>query len=423
MKCTIGALASVLRNPVVLALAAAAAAPAVVAGQAANAGQPQVAVVQVESKAKRLHYLATAQIWTDPGELTPQALLAGPPLADGSGVEAALDGRPFPCTFARPGKSMGGATLKFACTTATGSTIRVKYSDQSKKSNREIFAAVAASRLLWALGFKTYPVYPLSLECKDCPEDPVSGNGPRAQRSYLAIYQPLFADPVMVDRSEQDQGWRWGELNMAIDSLPAGELRSRQRQHFDALVLVGVLLQHGDRKPEQQRLSCRGQLNLQAGSVRPLESENDEAGGVSVFIENPGGTACDAPAVAMQDVGATFGGAGKRTSGSTAKMNLKEWVAKPVFQSKGEPGKVSECRGELTVSMAAGEGSMGNPRIGEAGRLFLVDRLRRLTDEHLRAIFTAARVDKITDESAPVDAWIAAFKDKVRQIEQRTCAP
>jgi len=125
----------------------------------------------------------------------------------------------------------------------------------------------------------------------------------------------------------------------------------------------------------------------------------------------------------MQDVGATFGGAGKRTNGSTAKMNLKEWVAKPVFQSKGEPGKVSECRGELTVSMAAGEGSMGNPRIGEAGRLFLVDRLRRLTDDHLRAIFKAARVDQITEDHTAIDAWVEAFKDKVRQIGERTCAP
>ena len=76
--------------------------------------------------------------------------------------------------------------------------------------------------------------------------------------------------------------------------------------------------------------------------------------------------------------------------------------------------------------MAAGEGSMGNPRIGEAGRRFLVDRLRRLTDAHLRAIFTAARVQQITRRRrsrAPVDGWIAAFKDKVRQIEERTCAP
>ena len=117
-------------------------------------------------------------------------------------------------------------------------------------------------------------------------------------------------------------------------------------------------------------------------------------------------------------------------------MNLKSWAARPVFNpaSKAESGAVSECRGQLTVSMAAGEGSLGNPRIGEAGRLFLLDRLQRLTDDHLRAIFTAARVEQMTDDHSwrdpesetvytGVDAWIAAFKHKVRQIEERTCAP
>ena len=91
---------------VTLALAMATATPAVVAAQSASAGQPQVAFVQVD-KAKRLQYLATARIWTDPGDLTPAALLAGPPLTDGSGVEAALKGTPFPCTFAQPGKDDG----------------------------------------------------------------------------------------------------------------------------------------------------------------------------------------------------------------------------------------------------------------------------------------------------------------------------
>ena len=84
--------------------------------------------------------------------------------------------------------------------------------------------------------------------------------------------------------------------------------------------------------------------------------------------------------------------------------------------------------------MAAGADSLANPRIGEAGRLFLLDRLRRLTDEHLRAIFTAARVEKMTDDHSwrdpenataytGIDAWIAAAKYKVRQIDERTCAP
>jgi hypothetical protein len=402
---------------VALALTTATATPAVVAAQSAKADQPQVAFVQVD-KAKRLQYLAAATIWTDPGDLTPAALLAGPPLNDGSGVEAALKRSPFPCTFAVPGKTMGGATKKFACTTSSGKAIRVKYTEPSKTSNREVFATVAASRLLWALGFTSHPVYPIALDCLDCPDDPTEGTGKKEKRSYLATYSPMFTDPALVDEDEPDQGWKFGEIDTAISALPAGELRSRQRQHFDALQLLGVLLQHGDRKPEQQRLSCRGALKLDAGSIHQTD-------GGSALVENPGATACAAPAVSMQDLGATFGGAGKRTKGSTAKMNLDEWADKQVFK-KSDPGQ--ECHGDLTVSMAAGDGSLGDPRIGEAGRKFLADRLRRLTDDHLKAIFGAARVHLMTkDDDDPrgstVEGWVAAFKDKVRQIETRTCAP
>jgi len=107
-------------------------------------------------------------------------------------------------------------------------------------------------------------------------------------------------------------------------------------------------------------------------------------------------------------------------------------VCRPV--AKANPGEPSECRGQLIVSMAAGEGSLGNPRIGEAGRLFLVDQLHRLTDDHLRAIFTPARVEQMGEEHqwrdpdsgmlyTGTEAWIAAFKYKVRQIENRTCTP
>ena len=409
------------------------AAPRVGARQVTAPERPAVAFVRVESPAKRLRYLATAQIWEDPGDLTPADLRTGPPLRDGSGVADALDGRPLPCTFAEPGKTMGGNTLKFVCTTVTGQKIRVKYTDGSRNGNREVFSAVAASRLLWARGFHADPTYPIALDCRNCPSDPSSGFGSIARRSYLATYQPQVGEPVLVDASKQDQGWRWQELDRAIDTLPAGELRSRQRQHFDALMLLGVLLQHGDRKPEQQRLSCQSALNFEAGDIRAPTKDPANA---LVFFERAGTTACDTPDVSVQDIGATFGGAGRRTSAVTAKMNLKAWAARPVFHpaSGRAQGQAAECRGQLIVSMAAGEGSLEHPRIGEAGRLFLLERLHRLTDAHVRAIFTAARIEQMTEGHEwrdPVskllytatDAWAAAFQHKVRQIEDRTCAP
>jgi hypothetical protein len=154
-----------------------------------------------------------------------------------------------------------------------------------------------------------------------------------------------------------------------------------------------------------------------------------------VFFERPDVSACNDPVIALQDIGSTFGGAG-RTSKSTAKMNLKAWTSRPVFKpvKPSNSGEVPECRGNLTVSMAAGADSRGDPRIGEAGRAFLQDRLVRLTDAHVRALMATARVEKLSDPHEWRDpqtgkafvgsnAWVAAFGDKVRQITERRCAP
>ncbi len=218
----------------------------------------QFAFVRLASDQQRLKYLATAKIWSDPGDVTPEMVMAGRPLQTKSeGVEAVLRGQPLPCDFAKPGKELGGATPKFTCRTPGGTTIRVKYSDGSKDGNREIFSAVASAKLLWALGFVSDPIYPITIDCKDCPANPMSGEGQRGRRSYLATFQPEATRLVMVAKDDPDQGWRWGEVDQAIAKLPEGELRARQRTHFDALTLLGVFIQHGDRKPEQQRLECR----------------------------------------------------------------------------------------------------------------------------------------------------------------------
>ena len=391
----------------------------------------QIAFVHIASAQQRLRYLATAKIWSDPGDVTPEMVLAGRPLKQAQGLEAALGGQPLQCSFAKPGKDLGGATPKFACITPGGRTIRVKYSDGSKDGNREIFSGVAAAKLLWALGFISDPIYPITIDCRDCPSDPMSGDGSRARRSYLATFQPEFNRLVMVEGDKPDQGWRWGEVDEAIANLPAGPVRTRQRTHFDALTLMGVFLQHGDRKPEQQRLECRSSLDLKAGEVRPLRGDNGQA----VFFERPDATACSEPVIAVQDIGATFGGAG-RMSKASSKMDLKSWTAKPVFQEAKSDSSagVAECRGNLTVSMAAGDGGRGNPAVSEAGRAFLQDRLLLLTDAHVRALLTTARVEKMSEPQTwkdrrtgtaytGVDAWVAAFKDKVRQITDRRCAP
>ncbi len=384
-----------MSTKILSACALVAAAELVLAATVVAQSDNQVAFVHVAGAQQRLRYLAAAKIWSDPGEVTPEMVLKGRPLKQSEGLEAALRGEPLPCTFATPGKDLGGNTPKFACLTAAGTTIRVKYSDGSKEGNREIFSAVAAAKLMWTLGFTSDPIYPITIDCRDCPADPMAGSGPRARRSYLATFQPEASRLVMVDGEDADQGWRWGEVDEAIANLPEGELRTRQRTHFDALTLLAVFIQHGDRKPEQQRLECRGVLDPRAGEAHPLK---DRDNGPPVFFEHADASACSEPVIALQDIGATFGGAGRMSKASTAKMNLKAWTNRPVFEPAKSPssGGVPECRGNLTVSMAAGEGGRGDPRIGEAGRAFLQDRLLLLTDAHVRALMTTARVEKLS---------------------------
>ena len=286
------------------------------------------------------------------------------------------------------------------------------------------------------LGFGADPVFPVTVDCQDCPADPMTGAGTRAARRYLAIYQPRIEEPVLVAGTDPNEGWSWAELDEVITALPPGPDRDRQRAHFDALTLAGVLLQHGDRKPEQQRLSCGGPIDRAAGDVHPMPDVDEHGYHPPVFFEHEGARACADPVVTVQDVGATLGGAGRTSSARTAKLNLEVWASRRVFLNAAptKDGSPAECRGNLTVSLTAGSGGRGRPRIGEAGRQFFLAQAARLTDAHLRALLQAARVDQIAEQQtwrdprtgqsfSGIDAWVAAFKDKMNQIASRACAP
>ena len=363
-------------------------------------------------------------MWKDPGSLSPEEILAGPPDVFPYTATEALAG--IGCTFEEPNQKLGGKSEKFLCRTGEGRLLRPKYWDpQRQTGNREVFATVAATRLMWALGFGVLHALPINLRCDGCPSNLMTGEGARATREYVAeisVYPP--SGPSILSRDDPDQGWSWRELDEAIKTLPSGPERTQQRTHFDALTLLGVLLQHGDRKAEQQVLYCDAPVDMTAGE-RTTSKARDSAG---LLIERPGASACPRAAVAVVDLGATFGGAGRTSSGETAKMDLDAWRSKTVFQQDGK----GTCRAKLTVSLAAGRDGEGNPEISEEGRRFLLEQLHRLTPAHVRAIFTAARVDRLprarsgpSSDRGPVgvDEWVAAFEDKRRQIEARQCQP
>ena len=81
-----------------------------------------------------------------------------------------------------------------------------QYWDREHESgNREAFAMVAATRLMWALGFVAVPALPMNVQCQDCPEDPHTGSGPRALRRYVAMWQLSVSGPPIVSGTDDDQ--------------------------------------------------------------------------------------------------------------------------------------------------------------------------------------------------------------------------
>ena len=379
----------------------------------------------------RLSYLANAVIWRDPGPLTPDDIRMGPAAALPEAIRKGSSGEVIDCRFERPGTELGGATEKFSCITPDGRSVRIKYYD-GHGGNREVFAEVIATRLMWALGFDADPMFALTVNCIGCPANPHTGEGARQTRKYAAAYEPHYAGTIITSSKDPEQGWRFGEMEKAITALPQGALRVRQHMQFDALTLLGVFMQHGDRKHSQQRLVCRGNIDVSKGDLHDLQAGESGSFKLPVLFEHPDEHACIGDSVVtIQDVGATFGGAGMFTR-SSAKINLKEWAGNDIWSTKASKGGASECIGHMTVSGSAGSEAAENPRISEAGRAFLLEQLKRLSPEHVKAIFEAGHLDQMgdtyewTDKSTEksytgLDAWVAAFLDKVKQIESRRC--
>jgi hypothetical protein len=244
----------------------------------------------------------------------------------------------------------------------------------------------------------------------------MDGTGRPEVRRYVAAWRADVPGPLIVSRDDDNQGWSWHELHTAIRSLPPGPARSERLKHYDALALLAVLMQHGDRKSQQQTLFCMDGLDLAAGDQKPPKSGSKK----TWLFEHPGATACGQPAAAIEDTGATFGGAGRTSNGTSAKMDLDSWRHKHVF--KHDSGA---CRGDLTISMVAGGDGEGDPVISEEGRLFLLEQLHRLTPDLVRAIFQASQVDRLSATPTPsvIEEWVTTFQDKVRQIEAQRCQP
>jgi hypothetical protein len=247
---------------------------------------------------------------------------------------------------------------------------------------------VLASRLLWALGFGADRLYPVKVTCRGCSADPWEK---RDKVDGEQVFDPAAIELKPLGHEEKGEykgGWTWPELDL-VDEQQGGAPKAQR----DGLKLFAVFLQHTDNKAENERLLC-----LPGG-----EKHSD---------------GCEKPFMMMHDVGLTFGHANFINRTSTGSVNFEEWSTTPIWRD------AKKCVGHMSQSIT---GTLGDPKISEAGRQFLADLLVQLTDQQLKDLFEVSRIDSrsrkpgSTKPAATVDEWVTAFKHKRDEIVTSHC--
>lgn len=332
---------------------------------------------------RRAAALQRAQVWTRV-PIEHLNLKAGPDASGGFSFLATV-----PCQY--EDKRLRGHSLKFACRLSASDTLKVKVGE----SNGEVFAEVAASRLLWALGFAADRMYPVRVVCHGCP--------PRLGGRHVSRWEDVF-DAAVIERPLDgavfpDDGWAWWELER-VDPQHGGASPAER----DALTLVAAFLQHTDNKPEQQRLLCVGEPASQPAK------------------------ACAHPLLMLNDLGLTFGAANFLNDNGRGSANFAAWAAEPIWKDP------QRCVANLRPSFT---GSLANPRISDAGRQFLADLLMRLSDRQITDLFDVSRIASRQREvavrtarelpdsglvaGAPTAEWVRVFKQKRDVIAATRC--
>jgi hypothetical protein len=363
----------------------------------------------------RLNAMQSAALFGT-GKVSEADIAAGPPQQ--KHVFQIHDGDKIICDFKTPGNQMGGKTPKFGCQitsveSADGKKqtltsdiqeegpIKVKFG----ATDNEVFAEIVATRLMWATGYYTDAWYPVQVECHGCPENPISGSGATATRTYaVANIVRKLPGHKMTQNGRDDQGWSWKELDTA---------NGRPVYERDGLKLLAVFMQHSDNKPPQQRLNC----------------DKVEVDGKT----QPPTTTCDHSIMLVQDVGASFGSGGLFTSNTSAKMNIENWSGKKLWRRAGTDAAPQACQASLSKSLTAKDG-LSDPQISEDGRRFDAGLMCQLSDLQIEALFRAARVAAMPkfhnqdgsfksgiDEASVVHQWVEAFKKKREDLASARC--
>ncbi|OGR76777.1 MAG: hypothetical protein A2X32_01460 [Elusimicrobia bacterium GWC2_64_44] len=352
--------------------------------QASAENIPQASPAKLEklklgllSKAERDEYVTRATVFRPESELNTAALdfKAGPYPKMKYAPEELVTCNYIPMKDAYEGGVPNGMTRKFKCRDAKGKDFKVKYGED----NAELMTEVAASWIYTGAGIYTDRMYPVRLNCPDCPSDPFkSERDPGAwKQGQIAVIEDKLGERIEY---AANSGIGFDETHLMQNRVEA-----------EALAGLAMLFGDTDNKAENQAVAC----------------PKDE-----VVLEG-GRAVCRRPVAYLQDMGVSFGG---RSIYHNRRMHFRKWKNEDVWDNP------EACIMRLNIVRTSSLREKDSTRrdmhqIGEQARQLLIRRLSLLSRSQLVDIFNAARAPQRAPEHS-AEEWADLFLKKVDTLRR-----
>lgn len=264
----------------------------------------------------------------------------------------------------------------------------------------EVFTSVAATRIMWVLGFPADPTYPVgTASCIGCGDDPF---GKKLDKNTASLKdQPSLFKVASVERElpweeiapDNDETWSWED---AVKFYSDGTWSHQQKVEFDAYRLALNLIHYYNALPQQNRLSCAEWKDGTTG--------NDKF--------------CQKPMIYVHDLGSTFGEkrGGFDLLGTNPRGSYSAYQDQTVFTDP------SKC--ELRAT------ELGDKQVLKDAQQLMIQRVAKLDHDTVKTIFRTAGFQMMDQkqvkrlraagsanpEEAALDEWTNVFLKRVDEI-------
>ncbi len=327
------------------------------------------------SKDQRKEYITRASLWRPESELNTAAInfKVGP----FEKMKYAPD-ELVTCNYVPMGEAYetgrpNGMSPKFKCRDAKGKDFKVKYGGTG-----DVMAEVASSWLLTAIGAYADRMYPVRLNCPDCPSDPFKSEKDRGawQQGQMVAIEDKIGERIEY---KPNSGIGFDEFYLLKDPVGA-----------EALNGMAQFLSNSDNKADNQAIACQ---------------KKDTVAGPD------GKAACANPVVYLQDMGISFGGRGWYHN---SRMNFDKWAKEKMWD---DPRACVLHLNATHTSSLNGIDPIGRDlhQIGEQARQMMIRRLGLLSRAQLVDLFAAARAPQ-REPYHTAEEWADLFLKKVDQL-------